>query len=599
MTRIALDAAVLDDGIENVNFFNGRVLTAEDMRDEQEAGAEHRRRIGRAHGPGVCVGLEAARGADGRSVEVLPGLGVSWLGDVVELAEATTVALVVPSDVSANGAGSPFAPCTSQPSADVVSGDGFYALCIAQTAGVRGRAPAVGYETGVASSCGARYTVEGTVFRLVSIDVGGLAQRTALDDDALAALEALPGGPGRPRTRNVLAHLLLGTALDVDRSPLEISAPSALDLLREAGTLTGCDVPLALVSWADGGIEFVDTWAVRRRPVPSAAVRPVWRSFTGPLRPAVREAVLGQFQEQVATVVDEVALDLFRYLPAAGVLPAPLDSGFFSGLPVHAGEALYPERVEALVRASQAHPPIDLLSGDVIRVYDIVGGQDRVFASSYVPRAESAGVELVAITPARPLAAGETITLLGRGLMNAEVDVDGSEGAIVGDRSDTVLQYRLPGFEEQGAGVRRLTVRDGERSDWADVMVLTSGALSGKLVVSPSTLRPKIASGGLAVQFAVTSQLNRTADISLDASVEVRGGARVSIKPDVIEGLAANATEYVDVSVKFNRMLALQTRSDVSLSFTARSGAISDTYVLDPSRRDDRIQFIRTQRRDG
>ena len=96
MTRIALDAAVLDDGIENVNFFNGRVLTAEDMRDEQEAGAEHRRRIGRAHGPGVFAGLEAARGDDGRSVEVLPGLGVSWLGDVVELAEATTVALVVP-----------------------------------------------------------------------------------------------------------------------------------------------------------------------------------------------------------------------------------------------------------------------------------------------------------------------------------------------------------------------------------------------------------------------------------------------------------------------------------------------------------------------
>ena len=208
-------------------------------------------------------------------------------------------------------------------------------------------------------------------------------------------------------------------------------------------------------------------------------------------------------------------------------------------------------------------------------------------------------MELVAITPARPLAAGETITLYGRGLMNVQVDVDGSEGEIVGDRSDTVLQYRLPGFEEQDPGLRRLTVRDGERSDWADVMVLTSGALSGKLVVRPSTVRPNIASGGFTIQFAVTSQLNRTADVALDAVVDVRGGARVSIKPDLIEGLEANETENVQLSVKFNRNLVLQTRSEVSLSVTARSGAISDTYVLEPSRRDDRIQFIRSQVSEG
>ena len=93
MTGIALNTPVLDDGIDNVNFFNGRVLTAEDLRDEQRAALEHHRRLGRAHGWGIVGGLEVSPGSDLRSVHVTSGLAFDALGDAVELRAATDVAL--------------------------------------------------------------------------------------------------------------------------------------------------------------------------------------------------------------------------------------------------------------------------------------------------------------------------------------------------------------------------------------------------------------------------------------------------------------------------------------------------------------------------
>src|SRR4051812_11453381 len=220
MAGTPLNTPVLDDGIDNVNFFNGRVLTAEDLRDEQRAAIEHHRRLGRAHGWGVVGGLEVSPGSDLRSVRVEPGFGFDTLGDAVELASAVDVALVVDATSGGNGGGSAFAPCSTIPAAPVVSGTGFYLLTIAQAAGPRGRAAAVGFGAGgVAADCGARYTVEGVVFRLVALDVAGMAETAGLDEDARSALTAAPGSAERLRTRNVLAHLLLDTALIAAENP--------------------------------------------------------------------------------------------------------------------------------------------------------------------------------------------------------------------------------------------------------------------------------------------------------------------------------------------------------------------------------------------
>src|SRR4051794_30483213 len=126
MVRVTLESALLEDGIDTVNFFNGRVLTAEDLRDEQRADTTHHRRLGRAIGPGVVTGLEVAAGADRSSVTVTPGLALNARGDALELvAPGAEVALVVAADEgddTGTCGASPFAPCESKPATAVVSG---------------------------------------------------------------------------------------------------------------------------------------------------------------------------------------------------------------------------------------------------------------------------------------------------------------------------------------------------------------------------------------------------------------------------------------------------------------------------------------------
>ena len=70
MTSIALNTPYTEQGIETVSFWNGRVLTAEDLRDEQEANGEHRRLLGQAIGSGVASGFEVAAGTKTTTVDV-------------------------------------------------------------------------------------------------------------------------------------------------------------------------------------------------------------------------------------------------------------------------------------------------------------------------------------------------------------------------------------------------------------------------------------------------------------------------------------------------------------------------------------------------
>jgi hypothetical protein len=50
----------ITDGVRFVNFFNGRLLTAEDLRREQDANVVLRDRLGTAVGDGVVRGLRVA-----------------------------------------------------------------------------------------------------------------------------------------------------------------------------------------------------------------------------------------------------------------------------------------------------------------------------------------------------------------------------------------------------------------------------------------------------------------------------------------------------------------------------------------------------------
>jgi hypothetical protein len=90
-----LDAPLVDGGIANVEFFNGRILAAEDLRRLQAADREHRRILGLGLGSGVIGGLRVTRGEDPALLRVTAGAAINALGETI----------VLPSDIDRAGRG--------------------------------------------------------------------------------------------------------------------------------------------------------------------------------------------------------------------------------------------------------------------------------------------------------------------------------------------------------------------------------------------------------------------------------------------------------------------------------------------------------------
>ena len=89
---------VLNNGVRTTNFFNGRLLAAEDLQALQDADRRHRAALCLAIGSGVVSGLEVAvesTGADGANavVSVSPGLAVTRSGVMIQLATGADVVL--------------------------------------------------------------------------------------------------------------------------------------------------------------------------------------------------------------------------------------------------------------------------------------------------------------------------------------------------------------------------------------------------------------------------------------------------------------------------------------------------------------------------
>ena len=51
--------SVLENGVANSHYFNGRILTADALRDDQKASRRQRRQLGRAIGAGIVCGLRS------------------------------------------------------------------------------------------------------------------------------------------------------------------------------------------------------------------------------------------------------------------------------------------------------------------------------------------------------------------------------------------------------------------------------------------------------------------------------------------------------------------------------------------------------------
>ncbi len=367
--------SILEGGIRSPNFFNGRLLSGEDLNLEKAANRDARRQLGRALGDGVAFGLDVNESADLSSVDqpivtIMPGLAVNRRGQTLMLTTKIDISLVRSLE-SEGGNGQTFDDCKPPSPTVYVAGAGVYLLVVCPATGKEGRAPVSGLGN-VPASCNSRYTVECLQFRLIKLDVG---------DDDLADSDHL---------RNRLAYKCFG--LNDDNYADYVNKPFSehesgyglLDDLRPK-ILTNCDVPLALLYWTStDGIVFIDAWSVRRGITPPGS-EDEWLPLTGARRKREGEAMFNQFQVQIETIRQKEApiglieaKSRFDYLPATGIIPFSMpktsrtfDMNFFKGLTVRDPVFINGAKLQSLICKSFSYPPIDLGSEEMIWLYRV------------------------------------------------------------------------------------------------------------------------------------------------------------------------------------------------------------------------------------
>jgi hypothetical protein len=404
MSPIDLQTPFFDGGIRSVYFFNGRLLSGEDLSQEKEANREGQRRLGRALGDGIAFGLEVSEtvGVSTRQapvVSVEAGLAVNRQGHTLGLTNRVDVSLVRPTGTGATTpVASIFKDCQPLQPGVYVAGTGVYVLVLSPAAGGEGRAPVSGLGN-VTATCNTRDLVEGVQFRLIPLDL------------PLAEVNE------QERLRNRVAYQCFGVAEAQVflRNPFgpPLERYGLLDALRP-NTLTDCDVPLATLHWtAADGIRFIDLWSVRRRITrPTTSAR--WHLLVGDRRLSEGEAMFQQFAEQIDSIrTHEINLDgiiatqRFDFLPPAGFLPLQgvgtspgfAYEKFFDLQAYHPPVFIEGAYIEPIVRAALPYPPIDLHNNDPIRLYRGIDGQITrpfmLFTSAYVPSLGEARFDIV------------------------------------------------------------------------------------------------------------------------------------------------------------------------------------------------------------
>jgi hypothetical protein len=351
MSSINLLSPVLDGGIQNVNFVNGRVLTADDLTAERKANLQRQRYLGQCIGDGIDGGLAVTVSASSvpfgqQVVTVTAGLALNRNGEVLYLGSNTDVTLAPAPQPASPNAGL-FVPCN--PPQTQLSNPGIYILTVMPASGFQGQVPIVQLNsTGVAASCGSAFATAGVQFRLpqITLDTTGSPLQNSLFQLATKIQSQLANNasqasvaPSLSQLRNGLAYACYGTEqveqyaadpLDFLSQTPKTSPPfssyGVVDQSRAARLLTDCEVPLALLYCTQAGIQFVDMWSVRRRITRGPVTRKV-PLLEGDRRVSEAEATLLQFEDHMQsllngpTKLDQIVMgDFFFFVPAAGMV---------------------------------------------------------------------------------------------------------------------------------------------------------------------------------------------------------------------------------------------------------------------------------------
>lgn len=417
-----LEEPILDRGITNTNFFNGRVLTADDLKNDQKAQREQRRLLGEAIGEGIVNGLEVrivSAGGVGSVPVVSIGKGhaVNRSGQTLSLPIDERVSLVRRLEIPPPEAGL-FTDCGAATESFTGLAAGPYLLVVGPASGYRESVPMRGLNgDGTATMCGSRYAVEGVQFRLAKIDINAMSGIGATTRAALNALMLQTDPAGLSKLRNMLAHLFFGTGemSDFTADPFRqannksvFATYGALDFMRARGDITNCEVPLAIVYWRGATIRFLDMWSVRRRAAPHS-IAEQWPATLNARRASEGEAMFLQFQEHLESLRTPdtnteslSAKNYFRYLPPVGMLSAARGSrkgfqpdAFFAGIVRRSPHFMEGARLQTLLQQSVGYAPIDLTSGEMVWLYHVrqsaqsiestAGRPYVVFTSGHVP----------------------------------------------------------------------------------------------------------------------------------------------------------------------------------------------------------------------
>ncbi len=399
MSTPRLEETILSGtSVRSPYYFNGRLLSAEDLAAEHAASLARERSLGRALGTGISHGLEVrlveTPSGTTSTVSVTKGLALNRCGHAVELCEDISLILEKPAASAGEQRGGSFSVCTAVPPGTGPSRAGAYVLTIFPFEKREGRAPVSGLGNELAP-CNAKQLASGVRFRLVEIDTAGLAS-----DDL---------------TRNRLAWRCLGLGkndlLAYLRHPAAGSLPD-YGIFGElgAGRLVESEVPLAVVYWsAPGALEFLDSWSVRRRLIRREIAAP-WSYYADDRRRAEAEAGFLQFQDHLRDVQTTAAnpatvqaSDHFEMLPPLGLLPAGgsqppagFDPATFFGAAASDPALLEAADLRALFQESLHHEPFTLTGTERLQLYvvresfeaalaDLSSGMTVVFASPLLP----------------------------------------------------------------------------------------------------------------------------------------------------------------------------------------------------------------------
>lgn len=385
MSLVSTKTPIFDD-IASIQFFNGRLLSGEDMSTEQAWNAARRKLLGQAIGSGVAFGLEVSVSAKPEHagkpiVTVTPGLALNADGETLSLVQETDVSLVHIEENAAPPA--EFSACQPTQYSAYVQSDGVYLLAICQAAGAQGRAPVMGLANEEAR-CNRKYRREGVQFRLHQLK--------------LTAAELTD----RNKLRNLVAYKCFNPAawqaFIADPFGAQESNPKLLDG-QLVPKLEDCEVPLATIFWTtNAGIEYVDLWSVRRHLLTRhlAQGAPGLGSAVG-LVNARAEAMLLQFQEQLAQLLQQTTqspasmafADHFRYLPSCGLVPirgpgshTGFDRAtFFGSLVAGAPTTTSADKVTVLLHESWLYGPVDVTEVCMLQLYAVEENRAAVSAA--------------------------------------------------------------------------------------------------------------------------------------------------------------------------------------------------------------------------